>query len=334
MKVVYTTPKVFADWDVSALGTYLPEGYEFSTAIYDPDDPTNEAFYEAISDADAVMNIYVHLGKKELDAMKKCRVVSFVCTGYNEIDLAYATEKGLPVASVEEYCTPETAENAIANMMALQRGTFLYNESIQKDHKWDVAVAGTLQRVEGQTIGIVGLGRIGRHVARIAGKGLGMRVIAYDPFLPQDVAKAAGAELVDFDTLLAESDVVSIHMNLTDDNVHMFNKETFKKMKKRPILVNEGRGLMVSEADLAWALDEGLVRAAALDMLETETPDAEYLANCPLVGRKNVILNPHSGAESQTASELVMQISANNTRLCCEGRHKEATIVRNGIGLD
>ena len=334
MKVVYTTPKVFAGWSLPGLQANLPGGYEFKTAVYDPDDPVNAAFYAELADADAVMNIYVYLGKKELDAMKKCKVVSFCCTGYNEIDLDYATKKGITVASVEEYCSPETAENAIANMMALQRGSFIYNEAIHKDHNWDVTLVSKQERIEGQTIGIVGLGRIGRHVARIAGKGLGMRVIAYDPFLPEEVAKAAGAELVDFDTLLSESDVVSIHMNLTDENVHMFNKETFKKMKKCPILVNEGRGPMVSEADLAWALDEGLVKAAALDMLETEMPSPEYLANCPLVGRKNVILNPHSGAESKTAARLLQETCAKNAVCCIEGRHKEATIVRNGIGLD
>lgn len=152
------------------------------------------------------------------------------------------------------------------------------------------AVSG-LKRIEGQTMGIVGLGRIGQSVAKKA-HGFDMRVIACDPFLPLEVAEKFGVQMVDLDTLLAESSVVSIHMNLTPENYHMFNKETFLKMKKQPILINEGRGPMVSEDDLVWALDNGYVRAAGLDMLESEYPD---LDKCKLMGRDNVILNPHSG---------------------------------------
>src|SRR5699024_2719819 len=148
-----------------------------------------------------------------------------------------------------------------------------------------------LQRIEGQTMGIVGLGRIGQSVARKA-KGFDMNVIAYDPFLPPEIAENLGVKLVDLDTLLAESDVVSIHMNLTKENYHMFKKETFSKMKKKPWIINEGRGPMICEDDLVWALDEGLVRGAGLDMLESENPD---LSECKLLGRDNVLLMPHCG---------------------------------------
>lgn len=328
MMIVFTNaPANEADLHVPER-KYIPEGAEVIIATYDPTGD-NTVFYEQLGKADIVINYYVYLGRKEIDAMKKCRVITFQATGFNEVDFDYATEKGIIVASILDYCTQETAENGIAMMMSLQRGTHIYNKSIQEDHLWSTAVVKHQQRVEGQTIGIVGLGRIGRHVARIAGKGLGMKVIAYDPYLPLELAEQAGAELVDLDTLLTEADVVSIHMSLTENNVKMFNRETFRKMKKRPILINEGRGAMVSEEDLAWALDEGLVRAAGLDMLESEYPDADYLKNCPLCGRPNVILNPHSGFQSDTATEQLFKISVENGIYSYLGEYDKVSVIRN-----
>lgn len=311
---------------------YLPNDTEVLIAKYDPDGDNTE-FYDILGRADIVVNYYVYLGKKEIDAMKKCRCITFQSTGFNEVDLEYATEKGIIVASILDYCTQETAENAIANMMCLQRGTLEYNKSIQEDKIWSTAVVQHQKRVEGQTMGIVGLGRIGRHVARIAGKGLGMTVIAYDPYVPREVAEASGAELVSFDELLETSDVISIHMSLTDENVHMFDKKAFLKMKQRPILINEGRGQMVCEADLAWALQEGLVRGAGLDMLESEYPDAEYLEKCPLVGMPNVILNPHSGFQSDTAFELLNKISIENGVFAYKGEYDKVNVIRNPEAL-
>lgn len=190
------------------------------------------------------------------------------------------------------------------------------------------AVSG-LKRIEGQTMGIVGLGRIGQSVAKKA-HGFDMRVIAYDPFLPLEVAEKLGVQMVDLDTLLAESGVVSIHMNLTPENYHMFNKETFLKMKKQPILINEGRGPMVSEDDLVWALDNGYVRAAGLDMLESEYPD---LDKCKLMGRDNVILNPHSGFLSDTSNYLVCTLPVQNAVAYVKGEPLPNGAARNGVSL-
>ena len=219
------------------------------------------------------------------------------------------------------------AENAFALMLCLQRALRIYDRSVQRDLNWNYAATEHLQRIEGQTMGIVGLGRIGQSVARKA-HGFDMNVIAYDPFLPPEVAERLNVKLVDFDTLLAESDVVSIHMNLTDNNHFMFNRETFAKMKKRPILINEGRGQMVSEDDLAWALDEGLVRAAGLDMLESESPD---LARCKLLGRDNVIITPHCGYFSDTSEYLVHKLSVENGVHCFNKEYDKVNVMRNHV---
>ena len=115
-----------------------------------------------------IVNSYVYFGKKEIDALKKCKVISFQSTGYNEVDLEYAEEKGVAVVSILDYCTQETAENAFAMMLCLQRAIRIYDRSVQVDKEWNYLAAQHLQRIEGQTMGIVGLGRIGQSVARTA----------------------------------------------------------------------------------------------------------------------------------------------------------------------
>ena len=312
---------------------YLPDDAELTISYFE-ENGDNSSFYKDIADADIILNSYVYFGPKELDAMNKCKVISFQSTGYNYVDLDYAAKRNIAVTSIVDYCTQETAENAIATMMALQRHILEYNDMVQKQGIWSAhSLKGIFKRVEGQTMSIIGLGRIGRHVARIAGAGLGMRILAYDPYIPEELANSVNATLVDFDTALAEGDVISIHMNLTPENESMFNKDAFMKMKKNPIIINEGRGQMIREADLAWALDNGLVRGAGLDMLEVEYPTPEYIAASPLVGRPNVIICPHSGHKSETSMALTYKISVENALACYYGRYKEANVVRNGVGL-
>lgn len=202
-----------------------------------------------------------------------------------------------------------------------------YDRSVQQDKVWDYSVVQHLRRIEGQVMGIAGLGRIGQSVAKKA-KGFDMEVIAYDPYLPPEIAEKLGVKLVDFDTLLAEADVISIHMNLTEENYHMFNKETFRKCKKQPIIVNEGRGALISDDDLLWALEEGYVRGAALDMLESENPD---LNNCKLLGRDDVLLTPHSGYFSDTSNYLVAKLSMDNALYYYNGEYDKVKVIRNGV---
>lgn len=327
MKIVLAEVPYTKDRDISVEKACCPEGAELKIAVYDEHSENNDAFYNEIADADIIVDGYVYFGKKEIDAMQRCKVISFQSTGYNEADLEYAASKGIAVCSIVDYCTQETAENAMALMLNLQRAIRQYDRSVQQDKVWDYGVVQHLQRIAGQTMGIAGLGRIGQSVAKKA-QGFDMNVIAYDPFLPPEIAEKLGVKLVDFDTLLAESDVISIHMNLTEQNFHMFNKETFRKCKKRPILVNEGRGALVSDDDLLWALEEGYIRGAALDMLESENPD---LSTCKLLGRDDVLLTPHSGYFSDTSNYLVAKLSMDNALYYFNGEYDKVAAIRNGV---
>lgn len=327
MKIVLAEVPYTKDRDISVEKSCCPEGAELTIAVYDEHSDNNEAFYKEIEDADIIINGYVYFGKKEIDAMKHCKVISFQSTGYNEADLEYAASKGIAVCSILDYCTQETAENTMALMLNLQRAIRQYDRSVQQDKVWDYSVVQHLRRIEGQVMGIAGLGRIGQSVAKKA-KGFDMEIIAYDPYLPPEIAEKLGVKLVDFDTLLAEADVISIHMNLTEENYHMFNKETFRKCKKQPIIVNEGRGALISDDDLLWALEEGYVRGAALDMLESENPD---LNNCKLLGRDDVLLTPHSGYFSDTSNYLVAKLSMDNALYYYNGEYDKVKVIRNGV---
>ena len=327
MKIVLAEVPYTKDRDISVEKSCCPEGAELTIAVYDEHSDNNEAFYKEIEDADIIINGYVYFGKKEIDAMKHCKVISFQSTGYNEADLEYAASKGIAVCSILDYCTQETAENTMALMLNLQRAIRQYDRSVQQDKVWDYSVVQHLRRIEGQGMGIAGLGRIGQSVAKKA-KGFDMEIIAYDPYLPPEIAEKLGVKLVDFDTLLAEADVISIHMNLTEENYHMFNKETFRKCKKQPIIVNEGRGALISDDDLLWALEEGYVRGAALDMLESENPD---LNNCKLLGRDDVLLTPHSGYFSDTSNYLVAKLSMDNALYYYNGEYDKVKVIRNGV---
>lgn len=329
MKIVITEDPVTVNRSFDVEFSSCPENAEVKVAVYDPKAEDNSAFFNEIKDADIIINCYVNFNRELIDKLEKCKVISFESTGYNEVDLDYAREKGIAVISILDYCTQETAENAFTLMLCLQRATMKYHKLVQEQHIWDASSVAGIKRIEGQTIGIVGLGRIGQSVAKKA-HGFDMNVIAYDPFLPLEVAEKLGVKMVDLDTLLAEADVVSIHMNLTPENYHMFNKETFMKMKKKPILINEGRGSMINEDDLVWALDNGYVRAAGLDMLESEYPD---LSECKLMGRDNVILNPHSGFLSDTSNYLVCTLPVQNAVAYVNGEPLPNGAVRNGVSL-
>mgnify|MGYP001003083221 FL=1 len=341
MKIVLAEVPYTKDRDISVEKSCVPEGAELTMAVFDEHAENNDAFYAAIKDADIIIDGYVHFGKKEIDAMDHCEVISFQSTGYNEADLDYAKEKGIAVCSILDYCTQETAESAMALMLNLQRGIRQYDRSVQQDHVWDYQVVPHLKRIAGQVMGIAGLGRIGQSVARKA-QAFDMEVIAYDPFLPPAIAENLGVKLVDFDTLLAESDVLSLHMNLTEENYPIVmvthnmqqaarisvNKEAFMKCKKHPIIVNEGRGPLICDEDLVWALDNGYIRGAALDMVESEDPD---LDTCPLVGRDDVLLTPHSGYYSDTSNYLVAKLSMDNALYYVNGEYDKVKSIRNGV---
>lgn len=328
MKIIIAEYPETADRDLSIEKSVFPKDAELALAVYTEE--TEDEFIETCRDADAVLVGYVGISRKIIDGLEKCKVISVQATGWNYVDSEYAREKGIAVCAIGEYCTQEVADHTIMLMLALLKGLKTYERSVQTDKEWIYNVKPGLKRIEGLKMGIAGFGKIGKAVAKRA-KSFGMDILAYDPYIPDHVIRQMGAEPVTMDGLLEQSDVITNHMNLTAENQGMFDLETFKKMKKSPILLNVARGGAVNEEDLVYALDHGMVSGAGLDVLSSETPDMD---TCPLVGRENVIITPHSAFYSTTTEYLLYKIPAENVLRCLEGNYKEANRVVNGVGLD
>ncbi|MDR1272568.1 MAG: C-terminal binding protein [Clostridiales Family XIII bacterium] len=309
MKIAFAEYPESRDRDITTELEYLPDDAEVVFAVYDENDL--EAYYEAMSDVDAVLTGFAPIDKAAIDRMGNCRVISVQATGWDCVDHEYARSKGIATCAVGEYCTQEVADHTIALMLALQRRLPYLQRRVNIDRSWDVlAPLGELgvRRIEGQVIGIVGFGKIGRAVAKRA-KSFGMEVLAYDPYIPDSVVADMGGTPVDIETLLAESDVITVHMNMTSENESFFSAKRFSRMLKRPVFLNIARGGMVDEDDLVVALDNGQIRGAGLDVLASESPD---LQNCRLIGREDVIVTPHTAFFSNESIEDCERISIEN----------------------
>ncbi len=220
------------------------------------------------------------------------------------------------MAAVGEYCTDEVADHTLALLLALNRRLLAYDRQVQIGHSWRWNEVQGLKRLAGQTLGLVGFGRIGQAVARRA-RGFGLATLAADPRVPADVVQGHGAERVTFDELLSRADIISLHSNLDAGSRGLLNRAAFEKMQRKPLLINVARGGLLVEADLVDALDRGLVAGAALDVLAEDSPD---LGHHPLVGRPDVLLTPHVAFYSESALEDLRRISASNIREFLEGR--------------
>ena len=257
---------------------------------------------------EGILTDYVPLTRDIIMRLGNCKVISVEATGWTSVDGDAAAENGIYVCALGEYCTQEVADHTMALLMALQRRLILFNNNAHFKKIWDWKAALEMDRLEGQTLGILGFGRIGQAVAARA-RPFGLKVVAYDPFLPPEVAAGLGVPLLSLDEILAGSDYISVHMAVDDSNKGFLDYDKFKKMTRRPFVINVSRGLAVEEPDLARALDEGLVRGAGLDVLSAEDPD---LANHPLVGRDNVILTPHVAFYSRMSLYLSYKIAMEN----------------------
>lgn len=225
--------------------------------------------------------------------------------GVNSVDLDAATRLGKIVYNSPGFCSEELTMHASALILASLRNVGFYNQNA-KAGIWAKGQGPKPRRLSNLTVGLFGFGDSARHLADVFVKGFRSRVLACDPYLTAEVAQEHGAEMVDFDTLVRESDVLSIHAPLTAETKHIFNRDVFHKMKNDALLVNIARGGLVCEADLVQALQEGEIGSAALDVLENEPINKDN----PLIKMDNVIITPHSGFYGREAIEAGHEIAA------------------------
>ncbi len=285
--------------------------------VYDRTSLTDED--EAISrigDAEVVFTNKTPITKKVIDACPGVKFISLLSTGYNVVDYAYAAEKGIPVTNVPTYGTASVSQFSIALLLEVCHHIGHHDASVHAGNwascadwcYWDYP----LIELEGKTIGVVGFGRIGQAEGRVA-KALGMKVLAYDVY-PNDSGREI-AEYVDLDALLARSDVITLHCNLTPENTGFINRDSIAKMKDGVILINNARGQLIHEQDVADALNSGKMGAAALDVVYTEPIRADN----PLLQAKNCIITPHISWAPKESRQRIMDCAVANVRAYLEG---------------
>lgn len=256
-------------------------------------DPTPEAIMRLAADADAILVTYAKITGDMIQRLTRCRIISRFGIGVDNVDIPEATRKGIVVTKVPDYCIDEVSDHTMALLLAAVRKIPLVNAQVHRG-TWKMPAVVPIHRLRGTVLGLVGFGRIPQLVVPKA-QAFGMKVIAYDPYVPKEVFTGAGVEGVDFPTLLKTSDYVSIHSPLVPETRNLFNADAFKQMKKTAYLVNTARGPIIDEAALARALDQRQIAGAALDVMAQEPPASDS----PLFGRDNVIITPHTSFYSE-----------------------------------
>lgn len=271
---------------------------------------------ERIGDADVAISNKTPISRETIDKCPNLKAISVLATGYNVVDYDYAKEKGIVVQNVPAYGTASVGQYAIALLLEICHHIGYHSQTVH-DGKWANHIDWCywdypLIELDGKTAGIIGFGRIGQTTGKIA-RALGMNVLAYDLY-PNDTGKTI-AEYVSLDALLAKSDVVFLHCNLTPENTGLINKENIAKMRDGAILINNARGQLIHEQDVADALKSGKLAGAALDVVYTEPINADN----PLLGAPNCVLTPHMSWGAKEARQRIMDITVENVRSLADG---------------
>lgn len=268
---------------------------------------------------EAIMTCWARVTAQVLSAAGSCRIVARMGIGLDNIDVAFATARGILVTNVPDYCQTEVAEHALALILALGRNVAIYHADT-KAGRYALHAGPPLQRIQGQVLGIVGLGGIGRTLARKA-LALGMRVAAATRSAREP---PAGVELLGLEALLAHSDYVSLHVPLTPQTRHLIGRDQLALMKPTAFVINTSRGAVLDEAALAEALAADRLAGAALDVQEREPPD---LSQPPFCDRR-VIVTPHAAfVSAQSLCELRTR-AARQVADCLLGRAPENIVNR------
>jgi D-lactate dehydrogenase len=275
----------------------------------------------------AVLSVFVgsRVDRPLLDACPDLRLVATRSTGLDHVDLAACADRGVAVANVPTYGENTVAEHTFALILALSRNV---HKAWVRTQRGDFSIEGLRGLdLRGRTIGLIGVGHIGLHTAKIA-RGFGMHVLAADPRPQPLLAELVGFRYVGLEELVASADIVSLHAPLVPATRHVVDRELLKRFKRGALLVNTARGGLVDTEALLWALDEGILAGAGLDVLEGEellTEDRRRLAlerdeaslrvlveNQLLAGREDVVVTPHIGFDSIEAVQRIAEVTATN----------------------
>lgn len=281
--------------------------------VADNQDPNN--YLDQMQDADALI---VRIAKCDGNAIAnspQLKVIGRTGVGYDSVDVAAATARGIPVVITPGANNRSVAEHAVAMMFALSKNLVEAQNEMCAGN-WEIRGAKKAFELEGKTVGVLGMGAIGRETAKIC-QGCGMKIAGYDPFMSREQIEALGAVYYEnYEDLLRESDVVTIHVPLTDKTRDMIAKPQLEMMKKTALVINCSRGGIINEADLVQALKDGVIAGAGTDVYCSEPPTPEDpLLNCP-----NLVASPHSAAQTREAVIKMAQMCVKGCLAVCAGK--------------
>lgn len=282
--------------------------------VYVAHDANPANYTEEMKDADALIVRAAPakiVNRQVMEAAPKLKVIGRTGVGYDSVDVEAATELGIPVVITPGANNRAVAEHSLTMMLALSKNLVEAQVETAKGN-WAIRDAHKQFELYGKKAGIIGLGRIGQATAKILNS-MDMKVIAYDAYESEAGKKLA--EYVDLDTLFAQSDVIFLHCPLFPETEGIINKENIAKMKDGVILINNSRGQLVVEQDLADALNSGKVYAAGLDVVSTEPIKGDN----PLLKAKNCFITPHISWAAQASRQRIMDITADNLKAFVEG---------------
>lgn len=284
---------------------------------------SEEDLIRVCGQADGILNQYAPLTRAVMEHLPKCKVIAKYGVGVDTVDLKAAADFGIIVTNVPDYCVDEVADHTISLMLSLARKIVFFNQRV-KSNEWDFRQGNPIHRIRNKTLGLIGCGRIGREVARKMSV-FGVRAIAYDPY----IADPGGAiAFVDLDTVLRESDFISIHCSLNESTRHLLGGGEFQKMRKKPLIINVARGPIIDEKELIQALNRGQISGAGMDVLEKEPPDPHN----PLLKMENVILSPHVAFYSEESICELKRRAAEGVSAVLLGEWPRAVVNKDVIG--
>jgi D-lactate dehydrogenase len=320
MKIAFFEIK---EWEIE----HLKEAFK-NDELHFFENPINDENCENYKDFDVIaVFIYSRVTKNVIEKMPNLKMVATMSTGYDHVDLNEAKNRNIIVSNVPTYGENTVAEHTFALILNLARNV---HKSYLRTTRDDFSIEGLEGfDLKGKTIGVIGTGNIGLHVIKMA-KGFGMKVIAFDPLHKNFLSEVLDYKYVDFDTLLQESDIISIHAPLNDKTYHMINQSNIHKIKKGAILINTSRGPLVQNDALVEALDNGIISGAGLDVIEGEELIKEekqllhtnldrqkmktILTDHLIFKRDNVVYTPHNAFNSREANKRILTTTIENIK--------------------
>lgn len=284
---------------------------------------TEEEVIANAQGADVLITIYEPLTRRVLEQLPHLKLVLYRSIGFNDIDMAAATDLGIAVSHISRYCTDEVANYVLAAILMHNRRLHDFNQSVKVDGKWDYELFPDMKRLSSQTVGLIGFGNIPRLIAERLTV-FGPKILAYDPFVPDQVLRDLGVVPASLEDIFKTADYISSHLPLNDATREVLNADLFSLSQHKPVFINSSRGGVVKEADLAAALISGHLSYAILDVLSSEDPD---LSAVPFMDMDNVILTPHIAFYSQEAFVQGAQDNLKNLAHFLKGELDQAEIV-------